>query len=176
MSLIFISGVAGSGKSMVLEELQSRGYSAYGTDEDGFAHWHNIKTGYVYPKSSIKTELRTPEFIQSNNWKLSRNMVEELALKSQGKTVFLCGVATNENELLDSFTKKFALIVDTTTLKHRIASRTTNDYGKKPHELEQVLEHQSKNKWRYEQAGYTLIDATQPTKDIVNIILKKVGV
>jgi len=171
MPLFFITGVAGSGKSTVLQELISRGYEAYGIDEDGFAHWHNNKTGYIHPKSSVKTSDRTPDFLNNHTWKIDRNMVEDLASKAKTRPVFVCGVARNENELLDLFTGKFALIVDANTLKHRIATRENNDYGKTAHELEQILKDQASNEERYSKARYILIDATQPKDRVVDDII-----
>lgn len=171
MSVYLITGVAGTGKSTILEELVSRGYEAYGVDEHGFAHWHNNQTGYVYPKSSVKTHHRTPEFIKNHTWKISRKMVEDLVKKTEGRTVFLCGVASNDEEIWDLFTRIFALVLDEATLKHRLATRTTNDYGKTKHELEQTLEQVATSKDLYKKYNYIKIDATQPVNTIVDSIL-----
>lgn len=176
MSLFFITGISGSGKSEVMEELKSRGYEAYGVDEDGIAHWHNNQTGFVYPKSSVKKEHRTPEFIQSHSWKMSRKIVKDLASKAKNKPIFLCGVAANENEVWGLFSDVFALAVDEDTLKRRIATRTDNDYGKSPHELEQILEWQNNTNEAYKKFGHIVIDATQPVEVVVDDILKRAGV
>jgi thymidylate kinase len=171
MSLIFITGIAGSGKSTVLDELRSRGYEAYGTDEDGMAHWHDNTTGYMHPKSSIKTEHRTPDFIKNNRWKISRKIVGDLALKAQEKPIFLCGVASNDDEIWDLFSGVFALVVDEATLRQRLSNRTTNDYGKAQHELEQTLEQHANSEGIYKKFGYIAIDATQPLGVVVDSIL-----
>ena len=41
MSLFYVTGISGTGKSQVLKELQARDYEAHGTDEHGFANWVN---------------------------------------------------------------------------------------------------------------------------------------
>src|ERR1700683_1257244 len=93
MALYFITGISGAGKSSVLNELKRHGYAAYDSDEAGpvTARWHNEQTGYVHPKSSIKAEDRTPEFLSVHSWKVARQEVEELAKQAEDKTIFLCG-------------------------------------------------------------------------------------
>jgi hypothetical protein len=50
----------------------------------------------------------------------------------------------------------------------------SNDYGKAPHELEQVLEDQANTEERYHKIGYIILDATQPLDVIVDEISKYV--
>ena len=176
MALFFITGIAGTGKSTILEELTSRGFEAYGVDEHGFAFWHNINSGYVHPKSSVKTHHRTPEFLKAHSWKISRQMVKDLAEKSKGKIVFLCGVAMNDDEIWDLFSGVFALTIDQDTLKHRLATRTTNDYGKAKHELELTLDQHSVSSELYKKYNYTILDATKPIQQLVDLIVQQVKV
>ena len=42
MSLIYITGISGSGKSTVLRELAKQGYEAHGVDEEGYADWIDL--------------------------------------------------------------------------------------------------------------------------------------
>ncbi len=167
MSLIFVTGISGSGKSAVWQELKARGYEAYDVDEDGLAKWHNNETGYVHPKSSVKAHQRTPEFLANHSWKVPRNEVEELYRKAKNKNIFLCGVVANEQELRDLFSKIIALTVDEDTLKHRLQSRTNNDFGKSKHEFEQVLSLQSELYESYKKLGHITIDATRPLDQVV---------
>ena len=82
MSLYFITGASGSGKSTLALELRNRGYQAYDTDEDGLARWQNNKTGYIYPKSTVKASHRTPEFLANHDWNVPREYVEAIAQKN----------------------------------------------------------------------------------------------
>jgi len=45
VSLFYVTGLSGPGKSAVLAELRARGYQARGVDEDGYADWINRVTG-----------------------------------------------------------------------------------------------------------------------------------
>lgn len=96
-----------------------------------------------------------------------RSKVEELAKQAQDKTIFLCGVTGNENDMKELFTKMIDLVIDEDTLKRRLATRTSNKFGKAPHELELVLGwHKSINPRELS------IDATQPLNKVVGDILK----
>lgn len=171
MALFYITGIAGTGKSTIWRELKARGYKAYDVDEDGFAKWHNDKTGYVHPKSSVKKEQRTPEFLQQHSWKVTRQEIQELSDLAESEPVFLCGVVANESEIRNIFTEIFALVIDEETLKYRLANRTDNDWGKQPHELEQTLSGMQFANDSYRQNGYTIIDATKPLEQVVDEIL-----
>jgi uridine kinase len=39
MPLVYVTGISGSGKSAVLQELRQRAHKAVGVDEDGYARW-----------------------------------------------------------------------------------------------------------------------------------------
>ncbi len=172
MSLFFITGISGSGKSEVTRELKARSYEAYDTDDDGLAKWQNNETGYIHPKSSVKQESRTDDFLHSHSWNVSRQDVIKLAERAKDKPIFLCGVADNAHELLDLFSKVFALAIDGDTLKHRLETRTGNNWGKQPHELQWSLKQQESKNKAYRNAGFTIIDAAQPVRKVVDGILK----
>lgn len=176
MSLYFVTGIAGSGKSQVTIELKARGIEAYDTDDDGLARWRDIKNGYIHPKSSIKQKDRTEEFLSGHEWIVPRSEVEKLAEKAKSKDIYLCGVAYNESQLWDLFKEVFALVIDDDTLKYRLKNRTTNDWGKQPHELQITLGIQQKANLTYKNDGYIVIDATQPINKVVNSILEQSAV
>ena len=76
--------------------------------------------------------------------------------------------------LLDLFVTVFALSIDENTLKHRLETRTNNDWGKQPHELQWSLEQLSYRQGFYKKAGFMTIDAMQPVKTVVDAILNEV--
>lgn len=176
MPLHYITGNSGSGKSTTLAELRQRGYEAYDVDEAGpaTAKWHNNETGFVHPKSSVKAADRTSEFLAAHSWKVPRQEVELLAETSTAKCVFLGGSIANELELQDLFDTVFALVIDDDTLRHRLAARTNNDWGKNPHELEMTLAANHEAQEMYRKYGYVLLDASQSTDAIVTEILRHV--
>lgn len=176
MPLYYIAGISGAGKSTVLSELSQQGYEAYDVDVAGpvTAKWHNDITGYVHPKSSVKAAARTPEFIATHSWRVQRQEVEELARQAGDNPVFLGGTIANEPEIHDFLQTVFALVIDDETLRHRLVTRTNNDWGKQTHELAHSLEMNKELAEQYGKLGYVVIDASQPTDKIIAEILEHI--
>ncbi len=172
MPLFLVTGLPGSGKSAVNAELKSRGYESYDGDEDHLARWYNDETGQ---EVEAGIEDCTPEFLSKHSRSISRKVVEELALKAKTKPVFLCGDPENEENLNDLFSKVFALIIDEKTREYRLTARTNNVWGKRPHEREYSAAFGKKWKDICLRLKYTHIDSSQPTKNIVDQILKEVN-
>jgi len=173
MPLIYITGVSGSGKSAVRIELMKRGYKAFDTDEDGIAAFYNNETGGIVDKPKNAQD-RSPEWYARHTWKMSREGVERLALQGKDNPVFLCGGASNDEEVCDLFSRIVALIVDKETLKKRITTRTTNRFGKQPHEYASILEEQKRAEAYYQRMNAMLVDATQAIEAVVDDIVEKV--
>ena|SRR3979411_2019789 len=109
VELFLISGTVGTGKSQVCHVLKERGYKAYDTDDDGLARWQHNETRYIHPKSSVKPEMCTAEFVDNHSWNVPREYVEDLAHKAEDYPVFVCGSVGNEEELHSLFKAVFAL-------------------------------------------------------------------
>lgn len=171
MALFFITGPSGAGKSQVTRELRARGYQALDTDDDALARWQNKETGYIHPKSSVKPEQRTPEFLAQHEWNVPREYVEDFASNVHDQPAFICGVANNYEALSDLFQGVFALHIDDKTLEHRLRTRTNNNWGKQAHELQQSLDEHQGMRERHQQQGYVMIDASQPLDAVVSEII-----
>lgn len=152
-----IEGISGTGKTEVCYELQRRGYKAVEADE-AFGFYGDPKTGQP---TKEKSQL---------NWIWDKNKVEEV-LNNKTDIIFVCGGAMNQNEFMHYFAEVFTLQVNDKTLKNRLLSRTNNDFGKHPEDLDRQLEW-NKGVIEYaKQRGTILIDATKPVADVVDEIL-----
>ncbi len=172
MPLVYITGISGSGKSSVCAELKRRGYVAYDTDKDSIAFFYHNDTNEPVVER-VASEDRTPEWRATHTWKAKREDVERLAEEAKGKLIFLCGVTNNDaDELWDLFDHVFALTLDEEGLRHRISSRTGNDFGKNPHEFADLLRWQQTASEDYKKLGATLIDATRPLNEVVDGIVQ----
>lgn len=171
MPLIYVTGVPGAGKSSVREELLRRGYKAYGGVEDDIAAFYNNETGERV-EGWVEAKDRTTEWKAKHAWKITHETAEELKEQAKNELIFLCAVTRNDvSELWDLFDKVIALTIDEATLKQRLASRTNNDIGKTPDELQDILKHQQTASEDYKKLGATLVEASRPIDEVVDEII-----
>jgi AAA domain len=169
VGLVWVTGNSGTGKSTVRVELARRGYSSFDTDEDGITAWRDRITG---KKVEDPGDGNHPDdWLARHAWMIDRSRVEELALRARDELVFLCGSVENEDEVWDLFEAVICLVLDEQTLKGRIASRTSNDFGKKAVELEAILSWNPAMATTYRDLGCYVLDADQSLDDVVAAII-----
>lgn len=170
MPLIYITGPSGAGKSTVRNELVKCGYEAHDTDEDGLSGWYNNQT--LEPALFPKADSRPEDWFEKHDFRLSEERVKELAARAKAKLIFLCGIPANDNEFREYYDKIICLVIDKETMKHRVATRTTNNFGKSSDELKLMLYWHGKMLERYKEWGAVMVDASRPLDDVVAEILK----
>ncbi|MEV6345509.1 hypothetical protein [Actinoplanes sp. NPDC051851] len=84
---------------------------------------------------------------------------------------FLCGSAENEAAVLDLVDRVVCLVIDEETLRHRLATRTTNSFGRHPEELAAALEWNPRTRELYAARGATIIDASGPLDAVAAAVL-----
>ncbi len=169
MSLYYITGPPGVGKSTIQKELRSRDYEAYDIDEPRFGGPVNLKTGESTTVPPI--EQRSEAWFAEHEWRVSRPAIEKLKLQAKNKQVYLCGTATTDGLVWDLFDKVFYLNVDEMTLRKRIASRVDNDFGKTEHELALILERYRQAQRKLDSFHATVIDANTTLDETVALIV-----
>lgn len=147
-----------------------RGYRAYDTDEDEIAQWRNKVTGEI--TALLDESHRTPEFIAENVWWADPARVRGLAEEAEQCRVFLCGSVGNDDEVRPLFDKVFLLAVDEATMRHRLLTRTSHDFGTRPHELQMLLVWNEMLEAHYVGSGAIKVDATEPLDVVVDEILR----
>lgn len=175
MSLIYITGISGVGKSTIRDELINRGYDAYDTDEGDIANWSNKQTGIKADGPDARQD-RTKEWLEQHEWIMSKERILELAGETSNRTVFLCGMASYQEDLRDLFSEVICLELDEENIKHRIVTRTTNNFGKSKDELEDILSWHKSFEEENRKKGALMIDAAKPVEEIVDEILKSLRV
>lgn len=167
---ILITGVSGSGKSFVCKELIKRGYKAYDIEDmDDFFNMTDKKTGKVadhYNKKDL-------EWVKQHDWICDKNKLQELMCNNKKGIVFYCGTASNTDELLPLFDVVFLLKASPETIRKRLSTRKTNDFGKTSEVQEWVLSW--KNWWEDHmcEKGAIIIDANQDIQKITTNIVEK---
>lgn len=94
-------------------------------------------------------------------WHIDTNRVRDLAADVRGEIGFVAGTVENEADAWDLFDHVICLVIDDETLRHRLATRTANSFGKDPVELEMALAANRGASARYRNRGAAIIDATQ---------------
>jgi shikimate kinase len=168
--LVYITGLSGAGKSAVCEELRRRGYDAHDTDREDNAVWVHRVTGAITPSADVAA--RSGDWLDEQEWRLVPSRVEALTSRGDGQVVFLCGATANEDEVWHLFSRVIYLAIDEDTLRRRLASRTSNDFGKTPQELAAILEWHKDSESNYRRFGAHVIDATLPLDQVVDEIVE----
>lgn len=171
MSLYYIKGSAGTGKSTIRRALRELGYEAYDIDDDHLGSAYNNATGQQAKIPAL--EERTPEWFADHSFRIIPEAIEAQHQKAKDKTIYLCGTGSNEDELWHLFDHVLFLDIDEATLRQRIASRagSDNEFGQSPHELDLILKEFKKDKAKKSLPDVVTIDATLPIKDVIKQIL-----
>lgn len=127
MRVFLITGNPGSGKSTLAAELSRRGLMAVDTDD--LAFWENDSGVRVDQPPSPDDA-----WLLAHRWVWSRARIEEAVGSSDAADglVYLCGIARNQDQMLDLFEKVFLLAIDEDTQIARLAKATS------PHRTEAV--------------------------------------
>ncbi|MGH3611697.1 MAG: AAA family ATPase [Pseudonocardia sp.] len=168
MTLVWVTGNSGVGKSTVCTLLRARGELAVDADWDGYSHWEDRTTGQVAADPPYPVPAG---WLDRFAWKISRARVEALGVESHEGAVFLCGSIENEAEVRDLFDLMICLVVDDETVRHRLQTRTTNAFGANPEELTAALLWNDGKAAAYRRLGATIVDASHPPEDVVDAVV-----
>ena len=107
-------------------------------------------------------------------WHIDTEVVRALAAELIDGLGFVAGTVENEADAWELFDHVVCLVVDEETLRYRLATRTTNAFGKDPVELEMAVAANRGASDRCRTYGATVIDATQPVDAVVRDLLAAV--
>jgi len=143
--------MSGTGKSSVIGALAARGYKAVDTD-DGWC-----------------------EALPDGRQRWREEAIEQLLATEDAEVLFVAGCEENQVRFHPRFDVIILLSAPAEILAGRLASRTSNSYGKTPGELRrvfddlQVVEPLLRNAADYE------ISTTMPLNDVVTAVLRLTG-
>ncbi len=167
----YITGICGTGKSTVGEELNKRGM--YAIDQDskvyGLCSWKNTKT-----KEDAHFEYGIgKEFLEAHDWYCDIEKLKKL-LGGADKTTFVCGVTANQDEYLYLFDKVFLLQCSPETFIKRIDTRSKK-FGKHSSEKEHLLSWHDELEQGLINKGAIVINSENPIDFVVDEILKNIN-
>ncbi len=121
MRKVLVTGMSGTGKSAVLARLRQRGHRVVDTDHGDWAE-----------------EIVSAESVPEQVWREDR-MAALLAEQGSGY-LFVAGCVANQGRFYDLFDVVVLLTAPVDLLLERIATRTTNPFGKDPAERQRILD------------------------------------
>jgi shikimate kinase len=110
MKRIFITGMSGTGKSSVMEELRARGFLAIDTD---YNDWCELSTADGEPE-----------------WIWREDRMRRLLLNPDTIPLFVSGCCSNQRKFYELFDLKVLFSAPLEAMLQRVTNRTSNPYGK----------------------------------------------
>lgn len=124
---VLITGLSGTGKSTVTAELARRGYRAVDLDAQEFSELVPAADGELTGVGG------------GMDWVWNAEKVAAL-LDSAGDTpLFVSGCSPNQGMFRERFDRVVLLTAPKDVVRARLATRTGNDFGKAPDELDRAL-------------------------------------
>jgi len=173
---ILVTGISGTGKSALSEELQKMGYQAYDLEMikglfDMFEKSTGKRVTYHFDSNKL-------EEMEKYNWLCDIPKLKELIKNNKDKTVFYCGTGTNINDLVPLFDKTILLNASEDVIRHRLSTRTSNDYGKSTEIQDWTFSWKDWWEDNMRELGAIEVDANGPldvvARDIINHVMKKI--
>jgi dephospho-CoA kinase len=166
---VFISASSGVGKTAVITELMSRGYTAYDADDRDLrltrleisatgepAEW---PTGYVDWHYYA--------------WNADENRLKELLATDD--TVLIAGFLGNQEKLYHYFDKLIVLSVNSGEHERRLRTRPKRDFGDDEKNIQQRLEKYATHMAKLVDSGFIPVDNSGPVTLTVDRIQRIVG-
>ena len=144
---VLVCGMSGTGKSTVADELVTRGHRAVDVDR-----------GYVVPTHEGRQLWDEPRI--------------EALLDEPDELLFVLGLEENGVRFLSRFHAVVLLSAPADVLTERLATRTTNPFGKDPAELARILDDLREVEPRLRRIATHEVDTTAPLAVVVDELLR----
>jgi dephospho-CoA kinase len=149
MKRVLITGMSGTGKSTVIQELSVRGYRAVDLDQPGW---------------SVHAD--------DGDWIWNEDRVWRLFSEAGDGMLFLSGCAENQVKFHEQFEHIVLLSAPEQVIIERLATRTNNPYGKDPAELAEVLGYLETIEPRLRRVADYEIDTSVALEEVVEKVLE----
>jgi adenylate kinase family enzyme len=168
MAVVLITGNPGSGKTELARELSRLGWAALDADE--IAHWETAEGLPVYPPGEL-----TSDWLQAHRWVWGRTNVMAAIAEHlpDGGHVFLCGIAMDQEELLDLVDLVFLLSIDEWTQVSRLDAPSNAD--RNADQRRQIIDGRPALEQRMRACGAVVLDGRDPTPALAARIVQEVG-
>jgi hypothetical protein len=124
--------MSGTGKYTLIEELAARGYKAIDVDADEWSEWVDVK--FVGDPKSPESPVEP-----GRDWVWREDRIQTLLSTEDADVLFISGCAPNMAKFYSQFDRIILLSAPAELIIDRLATRTTNAYGKRPEQVARVL-------------------------------------
>ncbi|MBR0694253.1 AAA family ATPase [Bradyrhizobium lablabi] len=159
MKRVLITGMSGTGKSSVIEELVARGHHAYDLDTPEWSQWVDTDPA----------DMLTPA--QGRDWAWREDRVRALLSKPGDGMLFISGCAENMRQLFFLIDAIILLSAPVATIMERLAMRSSG-YGQIAEERQKVCQLISTIEPVLRKSADYEIDTTRPINATVDEILR----
>jgi hypothetical protein len=165
MSML-ITGISGTGKSTVTQELARLGYMAVDADCDTYSKWVDAPN---------TPDLGSSPVLPGRDWVWREDKIRELLQGTQRVNLILSGCAANMGSFVPMFEHVVLLACPAAVMIRRLATRTGNDYGKQPHELERILALKESIEPRLRKLSTLELDTSKPLAETISCLSRLCG-
>lgn len=160
MRRILLTGISGTGKSTVIQELAARGYDTVDADEAGLSE--------VVPAPDDELTGIGPGL----DWVWNEARIQQVLDTERGDILFVSGCSPNQGKFYPRFDLIVLLTAPPDVIVERLATRTTNPFGKQPDEVARVLALQRTIEPLLRNGADVVIDTTAPLEDVMTTLLQ----
>jgi len=165
MSRVLLTGLSGTGKSTLIEQLAACGFKAVDLGSDEWSEWAEINfAGDPTPGDSPVEPDR--------DWVWREDRVQALLSPPEPGILFVAGCAPNMSKFRDRFDSIVLLSAPAEVIAERLSTRSDNQYGKRPDELARVLAQRDVIEPLLRKLADREIDTGASVEDVVQSILR----
>ena len=161
MKRVLVTGMSGVGKSALLDELAARGYRTVDTDCGDY--YETVDGEQLWRRDRIESLLRT-----------AGDDGDDAADAADDGVLFVQGTTRNQGSFYPWFDHIVLLSAPVEVLIERLATRTTNPYGKDPAELAETLEYVKTVEPLLRASATLEVVTTVPVPAVADIVLAHV--
>lgn len=155
--------MSGAGKSTVIGALAARGYKAIDADRDEFSEWVVVGGATNTPGTPVEG---------NRDWVWRADRMQALLTTEDANVLFVSGCAPNMRQFLPQFDHVILLSAPAAVIVERLATRTTNVYGKQPAEVSRVLDLIETVEPLLRRVADYEIDTNTPLAEVVSTVLQ----
>jgi thymidylate kinase len=160
---VLLTGISGVGKSTLAAELAARGHRAVDLDTPEFSEWVEVGDAAAAPGPPVEP---------GRDWMWREDRVEALLSADQGGVLYVSGCAANMGRFMPRFDEVILLSAAPDVIAQRLATRTTNRYGRTPAELARVLDQQHSVEPLLRRAADREIDTGRPLDEVLAAVTR----